>query len=119
MGKEKPVLIIEDDRDIQDSLKIILEYEGYLVFTANQGQQALDLLKHIPLPGLILLDLMMPVMNGWGLAQEVEKDPNLSQVPIIVLSAFPDKSAPIKAKSVLQKPVDLTHLIEVVNTYYS
>ena len=64
MAQTKSVLIVEDEADIRDLLRELLEYEGFQVSTASQGREALTLLENEPRPHAILLDLMMPVMNG-------------------------------------------------------
>lgn len=87
----KPVLIIEDDVDIQDCLITIFEMENYPVLTAVNGLEALKLLKAaVVLPGLIFVDSMMPVMNGQKFITELQTSAeysNFKNIPIVVLSA--------------------------------
>ncbi len=111
------ILTVEDDIAIRESIREILESVGYLVETACNGQEALDVLHCKTKPSLILLDLMMPVMNGWQFIDEVIKDESLSTVPIIIISAVTfqgvlgDKPNIIK---VIKKPVSIEQLLRVV-----
>ncbi len=111
------ILVVEDDESIRETFKLALEVQGYTVFTASNGKEAIDLLQKISRPSLILLDLMMPVMDGWGFVEELEKKGNFSSVPVVVVSAFTEKAKPIKAKAIVKKPVDLDLLFDVVSRY--
>jgi CheY-like chemotaxis protein len=116
---ERPlVLVVEDDEDIRDSIAENLEDEGYLVVTAAHGGIALDLLRQdAPRPSLILLDLMMPVLNGWEFCAELRKQrPNID-IPIVVLSGDPhveDHASSLGAVDALAKPISLERLVDVV-----
>src|SRR5579864_3307066 len=81
------ILVVEDDLDIREGIQEILEDEGYEVFTAGNGQEALDLLRTIPTPGLILLDLMMPVMDGHQFLELFREQAAYALVPVVVVSA--------------------------------
>jgi YesN/AraC family two-component response regulator len=81
------ILIVEDDFDIREALTQILEEEGYTVRSAANGREALDVAAKDPPPNLILLDLMMPVMNGFEVLQAMRDDPGSAGVPVIVLTA--------------------------------
>ena len=81
------VLIVDDDAGIRTALRDLLETEGYLVSEAANGLAALGRLRSGLRPGVILLDLMMPVMDGWDLRTEQLRDPELSQIPIVVITA--------------------------------
>ncbi len=111
------VLIVEDERDIRDSLKMALEFEGHQVSVASDGQEALHFLKRNHRPDLILLDLMMPVMNGWEFQREISKTPTLSRIPLIVVSAFAEHSLTIPAAAVLKKPLDLEGLLRTIDQH--
>jgi CheY-like chemotaxis protein len=110
------VLIVDDDPDLLDVTSFVIESEGIGVETARNGQEALALLRAGTLPGLVLLDLMMPVMNGWEFLEEVAKDPSLQAIPIVVLTAA-ERTQVSGAMEVLRKPMDLTALIRVVERY--
>jgi CheY-like chemotaxis protein len=115
------ILIVEDDFDIREALTQILEEEGYAVRGAANGREALDLVaSEDPKPKLILLDLMMPVMNGWQFRAEQLKDPGLASVPVLVISADPQvqpKAASLGVAGLLKKPIALDDLLEAVKTH--
>lgn len=121
MQKCNEILIVEDDESIRDVLQSALEFEGYNVHTAVNGQEGLNLLPQIKKPCLILLDLMMPVMDGWTFVETISKvkDTKLLQIPIVVVSAFTsDKDDKLKTvRSVIKKPVDLDQLLKQVEMY--
>lgn len=117
-GCEKSVLVVEDDDGIRDTLRYVLEFEGYRVFTAANGREGLDILDKTPAsPCLILLDLMMPVMDGWQFAEMLEHDRNHSETPVVVVTAFSDQVKAIKAKAMIRKPVDLDTLLQTVRKW--
>lgn len=115
----KCVLIVEDDQTIRETLQLTLEIEGYTVYGASNGQDALEKLPLIPRPRLILLDLMMPVMNGWQFMDELRKTTDFSAIPVVVVTAFNEKTRSIQAQAVMKKPVELNALLNVVNRYCS
>ncbi len=111
------VLIIEDDEGVRHSLAELLYEEGYDVQLAGDGSDALALLQEEPLPSLILLDLMMPTMNGGEFRARQLSDPRLASIPVIVVSARPDVSERAKelaADDFLMKPMSFEALIHVV-----
>jgi CheY-like chemotaxis protein len=116
-GRSKIILVVEDDEGIRETLKFALELDGYKVSTAANGQEGIELLQTIPKPGLILLDLMMPVMDGWGFIAALEKDMAFSTIPVVVVSAFADKAKTIRAAEIITKPMNFEHLMEVVKKY--
>lgn len=116
-SKYKSILVVEDNKEIQQSLKMALETEGYNVFTADNGKEGLDTLSRIPTPCLILLDLMMPVMNGWEFVDVISKDIMLSTIPVVVVSAFGDKMGTPKTEGYIQKPIDLDALLNTVSKH--
>ncbi|PLS79555.1 MAG: response regulator, partial [Chloroflexi bacterium] len=82
------ILVVDDDSGIREALTDILEDEGYAVRSACDGQAALDLLRQqAEPPALVLLDLMMPRMNGWQFRSEQRRDPALANIPVVVISA--------------------------------
>lgn len=115
----KNILVVDDDDGIREALKAALEYEGYHVFTAENGQVAYDLMQEGFRPCLIVLDLMMPVMDGWAFADKMAADQSYAKIPIVVVSAFDDKAPDIKAKSIFKKPVNLKALFEVIKKWCS
>ena len=113
----KTILIVEDDDSIRETLQSVLELEGHDVLAAENGQVGLELLKNNPKPCLILLDLMMPVMNGWDFAAALEKDNSLSTIPVIIISAYNEKAIHIKSKAILKKPVDINTLYGAIKEW--
>jgi len=113
------ILVVEDDDDIRDSLKELLEEEGYRVDTAANGQQALGKLQEQELPQLILLDLMMPVMDGWQFQKELRDVPSLARLPVIVISASKFSREPLNAAAFIPKPLDAGVLLETIESFLS
>ncbi len=113
------ILVVEDDDDIRDSLKELLEEEGYCVDTAEDGRQALAMLHETALPQLILLDLMMPVMDGWQFQRELRKIPTFARLPIIVISASKFSKEPLNAAAFIPKPLDAGVLLETIESFLS
>jgi CheY-like chemotaxis protein len=111
----KSVLIVDDDADIRDMLRELFAMEGYLVATARNGRDALEQLHDGEAPDLILLDLMMPVMDGWQFRAEQQRDPHLAPIPVVILSAVhnaSERAAGLGAVACMQKPVEFDELIQ-------
>src|SRR5262245_9680008 len=110
---KKRILIVDDDPDIRETMGLILEDEGFEVSLASDGAEALAKLRGCEPPHLILLDLMMPVMNGWQFRAEQEKEEALLNIPVIVISA--DSNLREKAQAFggnyLAKPLDIQDLL--------
>jgi len=112
----RTILVVEDEPDLLEVTRFALECEGFAVETARNGQEALELLRAGARPGLVLLDLMMPVMNGWELLDKIARTPSLQGIPIVVLTAA--TSADVHgAAAILRKPLELGSLIEIVEHY--
>jgi len=113
----KRVLVVEDDLDIRESISELLTDVGYHVVSAGNGSEALELLKKGERPHLILLDLMMPVLDGFGFRQEQLKDSNWASIPVIVMSAdgnVDTKQARIGAVSYIRKPLDIDRFLKAI-----
>ncbi len=109
-----PVLIVEDDRDVRSSLCRILAEEGIATMTASNGQEALNLLRGDgPSPSVILLDLMMPVMNGWELRRRLAHDPSIPEAPVVVMSAQ-SRDETLGSVAWLQKPLRVEQLLSTI-----
>jgi len=118
MSESKTILIVEDDSGIREALQLALEMEGYRVFTAANGKEGIEMLSNIQNPGLILLDLMMPVMNGLEFAQALFEDKMLSTIPIVAVTAYVEKATAIKnIQSIIKKPVELNLLLATTKQY--
>jgi CheY-like chemotaxis protein len=114
------VLIVEDDEDLREDLAFLLARKGYQVETASNGKHALEKIRQVGPPCLILLDLMMPVMDGWQLRAELLKDPALAPVPVVLLSGMADvdeAARSLAAVDHLSKPIDLDKLYDLLSTH--
>jgi CheY-like chemotaxis protein len=112
------ILVVDDDPDIRDSLREVLEDEGYQVACVSNGREALDYLKSsAPRPCVILLDLMMPVMDGWQFRREQKQDPAIADIPLVVITATGKRPVLIDAAELVMKPLDLTRLFEAIERY--
>lgn len=107
------ILIVEDDSAIRETLVMLLSSEGYAVQGAANGEVALSVLKRDAAFGMILLDLLMPTMNGWEFRAIQSADPALSGIPVVVMTANP-RPIPeeLKAHAILSKPIDLDALLK-------
>ena len=112
------VFIIEDDVDTREMLAKFLELEGYTVELASNGRQALDRFSAGVDACVILLDLMMPVMDGWEFRQHQAKDDRLKEIPTIIVSAAGrERMKQISADAYLSKPVDMDELLSRVSQF--
>jgi len=110
------VLVIEDEEELRELIREALEMNGYTVVTADEGQEALDAIARIERPCLVLLDLLMPGMNGWEFFERMRACPELAAVPVVVHSSAPSR-APEGVSRVLQKPLEFDRLLAVVREY--
>jgi CheY-like chemotaxis protein len=112
------IMIVEDAPDLQYLLGYLFKSEGYVLSQAFNGQEALDLLQKMPvLPSLILLDIMMPIMDGFEFRQRQMQDPKLSKIPVMVMTADGNpqgRAQSLGIQMVIQKPIkDLDSLFEI------
>jgi CheY-like chemotaxis protein len=115
-----PVLVVEDDADAREAMKSVLELHGYPVVTAADGSEALDRLRNGLKPCLILLDLMMPGMDGFEFFDQKRQDPRISAIPVVIYSGYHDaksKAERLGAQGYFQKPVEVESLLNLVETY--
>jgi CheY-like chemotaxis protein len=109
------VLVVEDDPDIRDTMRDVLQSEGLEVVTAANGREALERLASPRRPCIILLDLMMPVMNGLELLEALHHDPNLATIPVFLVSAYEHLARQAKgAAGFMKKPIDLDVLVDTI-----
>lgn len=112
------VLVVDDDKDIRETIAELLEEHGYGVAQAANGVDALLYLRHAPAPCVIILDLMMPFMDGMTFRSEQLQDASIADVPVIVLSAdvaAKEKARHLNAFEGLRKPVGIDVLLSAVN----
>jgi len=113
-----PVLIVEDDADLREMMAQLLSLEGYRAETAPNGRDALRYLERGDRPDVILLDLMMPVMDGWEFRRRQVADPTIATVPVVVLSAVdPARARDLEGAAFLKKPLDFDHLLALVRRF--
>jgi len=116
------VLVVEDDEDIREILLQCLELEGYAVESAADGKQGLERITGRSLPCFIVLDLMMPVMDGWELLDSLERDTSLARIPVAIVSAVGHSSAELQArhpsvKGFFAKPIESGALLDLVGRH--
>jgi DNA-binding response OmpR family regulator len=108
------VLIIDDDPDIRDAVTEVLTLDGHEVYSAAEGEQGLVRCRVVR-PDLVLLDLMMPGMNGWDFLKSLRRDEELSRIPVVVVSAL-GRVPELPVSGFLPKPFGLDALLSVVRT---
>ena len=114
------VMVVEDDVAIRETIRELLEEEGLRVVGAANGMEALDRLKVGGAPCVILLDLMMPVMDGWAFRDAQRRDPDLAPIPVLVISAdhgLDRQVGALGAAGYLAKPFALEELLQAVHRY--
>jgi CheY-like chemotaxis protein len=117
MNDSRWILVVDDDVDIRETLALLLEVKGFIAVGAGDGLEALDQIRAHGRPGVVLLDLRMPRMNGPDFARALHADPTLASIPIVVLSGdatAPDVAAELGARGLLRKPIELDELLGVV-----
>jgi len=116
----KRILLVDDDITTQESMSVILASDGYRVAVARNGADALDRLRGAERPELILLDLRMPVMDGCAFCRSRQEYPELSSIPVVVVSGLPDaaeQARKIGAMACLRKPIDTLALLTTLREY--
>ncbi len=118
---QKKILLVEDDQDIRETLVELLQDEGYDVLFAENGQMGLEKLASVnELPNLILLDLMMPIKDGFQFCLEKEANSKISHIPVVVMSAdghIRENQQRVNASAYLKKPLDIYQVIDVVQRF--
>ena len=114
------IVVIEDDTDLRETMKDLLEIKGFSVTTASNGREGLELIERNGKPCLILLDLMMPEMNGWEFLETLQRDQPalLAQTPVAVISAAADMSDVSQyGCSQFKKPVSVDRLYQLAQAH--
>lgn len=116
-SKKPQILIVDDVEDNVDLLSMLLESEGYQVDSATSGEEALLKIEASP-PNLVLLDVMMPGMNGFQVVEQIRKKPQLANLPIVLLTAHAEvdfaKGIMVGADGFFRKPIDIDALVKQV-----
>ena len=115
----RTVLLIEDDADIRDALASVLSDEGYDVGVAGNGREGLEWLQAHDAPFLVLLDLMMPVMDGYEFRARQRVDPKLRTIPVVAITAgaMDERVSAMQLDGAFKKPVDLNQLLDTVEKF--
>jgi CheY-like chemotaxis protein len=111
------ILVVDDDPDIRHTLTEILVDEGYAALTAANGLEALSLMRSAAAPALVVLDLMMPIMDGYEFLAEQRRDPALARIPVVVITAgVKRRSEDLGVAAVIAKPFSVADLLAKIET---
>ena len=110
------VLVVEDEDELRESMRDVLELNGYAVAAAREGQEALDEMDRLGHVCVVLLDLLMPGMNGWEFFEKMRARSEFANVPVVVHSSAPSR-APEGVSRVVQKPLRLDRLLSIVREF--
>ncbi|HVH46973.1 MAG TPA: response regulator [Labilithrix sp.] len=113
----RSVLLVDDDADIREAAAFVLEDAGYHVVSAANGKEALSALERGLRPSVIVLDLMMPVMNGWEFHDNVRHNADLASIPMVVVTGDPmatQRADKLEVAAYLRKPFDASALLDLV-----
>jgi CheY-like chemotaxis protein len=116
----RPVLIVDDNADVRDSLQFVLRLAGYDVRTASNGVEGLVEMRRQPAPCAVLLDLHMPVMNGFEFREQQSKDAELAAIPVIIFSGHHDVAEAadrLGIEAYFQKPFEVDEILELIRRY--
>jgi len=121
--KPLTILLMEDETDIAFLAKFTLESNGYEVFTANDGQSGLELVEKNPSIDLIILDIMMPGMDGYQVLEKLKTDPGKKDIPVLIFSAMVqekeiEKGYRLGASGYIKKPFDAEYLVGEVDRFF-
>lgn len=108
------ILIADDDDDIRTTVAAILASEGHDVVEARNGMHAMQVLHRDPLPEVIILDILMPVMNGFEFLDRMQHDPRIAKIPVLAVTAHAKVGEIRGVVQVIRKPFDLDRLLEAV-----
>ena len=117
MPSSHTILVVDDDEDIRDALAEVLKTTGRTVLSAANGREAIDILRTGPVICVVLLDMKMPVMDGYRFLELRRRDPHLARVPVAVISAGAVDQDRIDGATQLSKPLKIPQLLEVIDRY--
>jgi CheY-like chemotaxis protein len=110
------ILVVDDNAQIVQALSELLQIEGFTVFTAQNGLVALNKMRAAHSISLVLLDLWMPIMDGWEVLRQKTSDADIAEIPVVLVSAVPPDSLD-GVEAILKKPVSPPHLLAVVRRF--
>lgn len=110
------VLLADDDEELRGTIGAVLQAEGFEVLEARNGLHALQQLMRMPLPGAILLDMVMPVMSGFEFLEYKAEDPRIRQIPVIAVTAYEKVAEVPGVVKLAAKPFDLVELLQILRT---
>jgi CheY-like chemotaxis protein len=120
MAQPDMILIVDDEADTLEAMRLMLEGEGYWVVSAGDGRQALNLLLNGLRPCVIVMDLSMPVMNGVEFRNAQLQHPSIADIPFIAYSATVDvrtRAAQLRASGYLEKPTEFQHVLSIIRQH--
>jgi len=115
----RSILIVEDEDIIRENLKALLEMEGYPVFTACNGEDGLRTLRTMPRPCLVLLDLLMPIMNGMEFLEAKSHEDAIAAIPVCIVSGVAERPDMSKASGYIKKPIEFDGLLKFIRKFCS
>jgi CheY-like chemotaxis protein len=117
-GAKKMILLVENDADVRDLLQDSFELLGYDVIPAASGKQALDYLslERAPPPDIVVLELMLPIVNGWQVVERIRRDPEVAGVPVVVITGD-TRDRPTGVSALFRKPLQMQALLDLVRRY--
>lgn len=112
--RSDPILLVEDNADTRNAVVAFFELKGLAIVTATDGAQAMGRLEAGLRPSVMVIDLMLPEVTGWDLLQHLREQPELREIPTVVITAFPRGNLRVVADAVLHKPFDYDRLLNTV-----
>lgn len=112
--QSKNILVVDDDNAIREMMASVLEVEGYHVISARHGREAIEMLRAHVKPDVILLDMMMPVHNGWQVLDFLKANAETSQIPVVIVSAYTETARAARPQAFVPKPVQLKTLLDAI-----
>ncbi len=113
----RSILIVEDEPSIRENLRLLLELEGYPARTAGNGAEGLEILRNMPHPCLVLLDLLMPVMNGAEFLEAKRQEDTIAAIPVCIVSGVASRPDVPDAVGFVKKPIEFDGLLKFVRQY--
>lgn len=113
----KSILVVEDEPIIRENIQMLLELEGYPVYTAENGEVGLAILRKLPRPCLILLDLLMPVMNGIEFLNAKSRDDIIASIPVCVVSGVSERPNMKNVAAFIKKPLEFDGLLKFIHQF--